>query len=78
MSPRLDEAYARRALQLAGITSACPINFAWRGHRRTRPEYDHDDTAADLLRKRGLEWATDFAAAAEVHVLFRLREWGHT
>jgi hypothetical protein len=74
-----DGDYARRALQLAGIASACPINFAWRGHRRTRPEYHHNDATAKLLRERGLLWATDFDAAAdEVHALFRLREWGHT
>jgi hypothetical protein len=74
-----DHDHARRALQLAGIASACPMNFAWRGHRRTRPEYQRDDATASLLRERGLRWATDFdAAAQEVHELFRFREWGHT
>jgi hypothetical protein len=73
-----DHDHARRALQLAGIASACPMNFAWRGHRRTRPEYQRDDATANLLRERGLQWATDFdAAAQEVHELFRFREWGH-
>lgn len=72
-----DKDHPRRALQLAGIASGCPANFAWRGHRRTRPEYHADESTALLLRERGMQWATDFeAAAAEVHVLFRFREWG--
>ncbi len=33
-----DNGHARRTLQLAGVATACPAaNFAWRGHRRTRP-----------------------------------------
>lgn len=73
-----DADHPRRALMLAGVAAGCPANFAWRGHRRTRPEYKPDDATAALLRERGLAWATDFdAARKEVHALFRIREWGH-
>jgi len=69
--------HVRRALTLAGIASGCPVNFAWRGHRRTRAEYRADDATLDLLRKRGLAWANDFdGAAAEIRALYRIREWG--
>jgi hypothetical protein len=72
-----DEGHARRTLQLSGVATACPANFAWRGHRRTREEYAADEGTARLLRERGMKWATDFdAAACEVHALFRIREWG--
>jgi hypothetical protein len=72
-----DEGHARRSLQLAGIAAACPANFAWRGHRRTRPEYRPDQDTARLLRERGTHWASDFdAAAQEIHALYRIREWG--
>jgi hypothetical protein len=75
---RLDADHPRRALQLAGIATGCPANFAWRGHRRTRPEYGPNKQTADLLHQRGIYWATDFdAASKEVHSLFRIREWGH-
>ena len=68
----------RRALQLAGVATGCAANFAWRGNRRTRPEYRPDQQTAALLRSRGKAWASDFeACAAEVHALFRIREWGH-
>jgi hypothetical protein len=70
---------SRRALQLAGVASACPANFAWRGHRRTRAEYQATPETLALLKSRGLEWARDFAgAAAEVRELFRIREWGES
>jgi hypothetical protein len=70
--------HPRRALQLAGVVSGCAANFAWRGHRRTRPEFRADEATRRLLRDRGLGWARDFpAAAAEIHALFRIREWGH-
>jgi hypothetical protein len=73
-----DEGHARRALQLAGVATGASANFAWRGHRRTRPEYHRDDRTIALLRERGLRWALDFdGVAAEVHALFRIREWGH-
>jgi hypothetical protein len=73
-----DEDHARRALQLAGVATGCAANFAWRGHRRTRPEYRRDEDTAILLRERGLQWASDLdAGAREVHLLFRIREWGH-
>jgi hypothetical protein len=73
-----DEEHTRRALQLAGVVVGCPANFAWRGHRRTRPEYRKDEATAALLRQRGVEWAQDFdAGAKEVHTLFRIREWGN-
>ncbi len=69
--------HARRTLMLAGVAIGCAANFAWRGHRRTRPEYVAGPDTAALLRQRGLQWATDFqAAAGEVHSLFRIREWG--
>jgi hypothetical protein len=72
-----DGDHARRTLQLAGIAAACPANFAWRGHRRTRPEYRPDQDTVRLLRKRGAHWASDFdAAAQEIHGLYRIREWG--
>lgn len=72
-----DQDHPRRALQLAGVVVGCPANFAWRGHRRTRPEYRKDDATAALLRQRGKVWAQDFnSAVKEVHALFRIREWG--
>jgi len=73
----LDQGHARRALLLAGVAMGCSVNFAWRGHRRTRPEYRPDAFTANLLRDRGRAWATDFEATAqEVHALYRIREWG--
>lgn len=72
-----DEGHARRALQMAGVAIGCAANFAWRGHRRTRPDYRADTATAELLHARGLHWARDFpAAAAEVRALYRIREWG--
>jgi hypothetical protein len=72
-----DESHARRALQLAGVAIGCAADFAWRGHRRTRPEYHHDDVTAALLRSRGQAWSADLGATAEeVHALYRIREWG--
>jgi hypothetical protein len=69
--------HARRALTLAGIAAGCPANFAWRGHRRTRAVYSPDDETLGLLRARAQAWAGDYdAAAAEVHALYRIREWG--
>ncbi len=73
-----DAGHARRALMLAGIASGCPANFAWRGHRRTRPEYSADEKSHQALHALGLRWASDFTAARdEIHALFRIREWGH-
>jgi len=73
-----DKDHPRRALQLAGVATGCPANFAWRGNRRTRPEYRADDATAALLRSRGMAWTIDFdACAAEIHALYRIREWGH-
>jgi len=72
-----DAQHARRSLFLAGVAMGCPANFTWRGHRRTRAEYQPDAKTATLLRQRGLAWATNFSAAAsEIHALFRIREWG--
>ncbi|WP_372783671.1 hypothetical protein [Phenylobacterium sp.] len=69
--------HARRALTLAGIAAGCPANFAWRGHRRTRAEYRPDEETLARLRARSLDWALDYeGAAAEVHALYRIREWG--
>jgi hypothetical protein len=68
----------RRALMMAAVATGCSANFAWRGHRRTRPEYAADESTAARLRSLGIQWATDFESArAEVHALYRLREWGH-
>jgi hypothetical protein len=73
-----DEGHARRALSLAGVAIGCPADYAWRGHRRTRPEYTRDVATLALLRARGEAWAGAFeAAAAETHALYRIREWGH-
>ena len=72
-----DDQHARRTLMLAGIATACPAQFAWFGHRRTRQEYQPDLTTAQLLRARGLRWAVDFDAVIhEIHALYRIREWG--
>ena len=63
---------------LAGVAAGCPANFAWRGHRRTRPEYRPDDATAARLRGRGHRWAQDFdAARREIYALYRLREFGY-
>ena len=68
---------ARLALSLAGVALGCSANFAWRGHRRTRSEYRPDAATAELLMQRGLRWAADpDAAAAEVHALYGIREFG--
>lgn len=72
-----DKGRARRTLCMAGVASGCPANFSWRGHRRTRAEYRPDAETKNLLRLRGLQWTSDFhAAAGEVHALYRIREWG--
>jgi hypothetical protein len=71
------ERAAFHALTMAGIAVGCAANFAWRGHRRTRREYRPDGATAELLRRRGMAWASDLeGAAAKVHALFRIREWG--
>lgn len=68
---------ARRALTLAGAAVGCAAQFAWRGHRRTRPEYRADAATERLLLERGLAWALDAPAAAdEAHALYRIREFG--
>jgi hypothetical protein len=73
----VDGGHSRRALLLAGVAMGSAANFAWLGHRRTRTEYHPDEATACLLRARGMQWATDFDAAAnEVHALYRIREWG--
>lgn len=73
-----DAGHARRTLMLAGVATGCPANFAWRGHRRTRPAYHPDAATAQRLQVQGLRWAADVDAARdEVHALFRIREWGH-
>lgn len=75
----IDRGQPRRALQMAGVATACPANFAWRAHRRTRVEYTPTPQTTTLLRTRGLALARDFGAAAnEVHALFRIREWGES
>jgi len=72
-----DVDHARRALLLAGVATGCPADFAWRGHRRTRIEYTPGVETISLLRHRGMQWVSDFtASASEVHVLYRIREWG--
>ncbi len=73
-----DPGHARRSLMLAAVATGCAANFAWRGHRRTRPEYRADEATATLLRERGRAWTADSVAAAEeIRALYRLREWGH-
>jgi hypothetical protein len=73
-----DPGYARRVLQLAGVAAGCPADFAWRGHRRTRPEYAPQPDTVALLRERSSGWLRDLQVAAhEVHALYRFREWGH-
>lgn len=70
--------HARRTLFLAAVAMGCAVNFAWRGHRRTRPEYARNAATAALLMERGRAWALDYVAAvAEIHELFRIREWGN-
>lgn len=72
-----DTQHARRNLLLAGIAVGCPVNFAWKGHRRTRAEYTKSEKTKVLLSKRGLLWANNFdEARKEVHALYRIREWG--
>jgi hypothetical protein len=72
-----DTRRARHGLVLAGVATACPVHFAWRGHRSTRPEYRRDDATIRLLRERGLRWANDLdAARREIHALYRIREYG--
>ncbi len=71
-----DQGHARRALFLAGVATGCPADFAIRGHRYTRPEYLSRPDLDVYLHERGMKWAGDFdAAAAEVHALYRIREW---
>jgi hypothetical protein len=74
---RRGERTALHAVMLAGIAVGCAANFAWRGNRQTRSEYRPDACTAELLRRRGIAWASDKGlATAEVHALFRIREWG--
>jgi hypothetical protein len=78
LSASSDAAASRRALMMAAVATGCAANFAWRGHRRTRPGYRADTDTARHLRTLGLLWADDFEAARdEVHALYRIREWGH-
>jgi hypothetical protein len=73
-----DPGYARRRLHLTGVAVGCPADFAWRGHRRTRPEYSPSAETVALLRERSATWLNDLQAAAnEIHALYRFREWGH-
>jgi hypothetical protein len=68
---------ARRALMMAGVATGCAANFAWRGHRRTRPEYHSDHATAARLRELGLRWADDFDSGRdEIKALYRIREFG--
>lgn len=72
-----DAGAARRALSLAGVAVGCAAQFAWRGHRRTRPEYRCDAATERLLRERGLGWARNARTAVEeAHALYRIREFG--
>lgn len=71
-----DGQHARRSLFLAGVATGCPADFAVHGHRYTRPEYLTRTDLAAYLHQRGTAWAGDFlAAAAEIHALYRIREW---
>lgn len=72
-----DKDHARRALMLAGVVVGCAANFAWLGHRRTRPEYKADEATRTFLLEKGIHWASNFKdARKEVHALYRIREWG--
>jgi hypothetical protein len=72
-----DAGHALRALMMAGVAIGCAAHFAWSGHRRTRRGYAADERTMCALRERGLAWAADLpAATAEVHALYRIREWG--
>jgi hypothetical protein len=74
---RRDTRRAFHSLLMAGIAIGCPANYAWRGHRRTRSEYGRNGETRRLLHARGMQWASDFnAAAGETRALFRIREWG--
>jgi hypothetical protein len=73
----IDQEHPRRTLMLAGVGVGCAANFAWLGHRRTRPEYSKSEATTSLLKEKGMQWAADFhTAREEVHALFRIREWG--
>lgn len=66
------------ALLLTGVVTGCAANFAWRGHRRTRSEYQATSETRALLRQRASLWRRDVRAAAdEARALYRIREWGH-
>jgi hypothetical protein len=66
------------SLLMTGVVTGCAANFAWRGHRRTRAEYQPTMETRDLLRRRALRWRSDVQAAAdEARALYRIREWGH-
>jgi hypothetical protein len=74
---RGDRERARRNLLMAGVVAGCSANFAWRGHRYTRSEYVTDRDATDLITRRFQAWTDDFTAAAlEMRMLYRIREWG--
>jgi hypothetical protein len=74
---KIDKQNARRRLFLAGIALGCPVNFAWKGHRRTRPEYTKSSETQKLLMERGIKWINNFEEASnEIHALYRIREWG--
>ncbi|MBS1867707.1 MAG: hypothetical protein JSS69_17470 [Acidobacteria bacterium] len=71
-----NEQHSRRALFMAGVATGCPADFAVHGHRYTRQEYVSQENLGDYLHELGMMWAGDFeAAAAEVHALYRIREW---
>lgn len=74
---KADQQHPRRNLQLSGIATGCPANFAWKAHRRTRAEYKATLDTRKLLMERGMKWATDFnECSKEVHALYQIREWG--
>ncbi len=77
--PGRDERRHLHALALAGVATGTAASFAKGGHRRTRSEYRDNVATRQLLQDRGMRWAQDVeAAAAEVHELFQIREWGRT
>lgn len=72
------EGQARRALMLAGVFAGCAANFAWRGHRRTRPEYTASNETRLLLREQAHQLLSrPEALIDEIGALYRIREWGH-
>jgi hypothetical protein len=73
----IDNNHSRHCLLLAGISIGCPANFAWKCHRRTRPEYQANAETLELLLKKGMVMVANYHALVnEIHALYQIREWG--